>query len=234
MTKGLNKELLTYLRWGNLEKVREVIKKGAKLQRCNPLHFVAYYIKQEDKIDIAQIIEFLIEEGIDINQKDSTGATALHYAIHKDNLYIAKHLIKYGADVNIEYKNKNSIELLKIHSEGNKEKLDLIEYIKRGKDYSEQAIIGIFADKLPNEMSANIAKYIDLETANKVVRASKLAAENTGSAFNKKVTSEHNSFKAMVSNVINIAKPFAQKKCLNTTFVSKIMSETKDMAISLD
>ncbi|MBX9976059.1 ankyrin repeat domain-containing protein [Cytobacillus firmus] len=55
-----------------------------------------------------ETIKRLIEEGVDINKKDSDGRTATMIAAYNNDVETAKVLIKAGADVNIQDNMKNS------------------------------------------------------------------------------------------------------------------------------
>jgi ankyrin repeat protein len=47
-----------------------------------------------------EIVRSLLDQGVDVNQRDAYHRTALHMASQKGKLEVAKLLIKYGADVN--------------------------------------------------------------------------------------------------------------------------------------
>ncbi len=47
-----------------------------------------------------ETIQYLIEHGANVNDKEDLGNTALHYAASNGNLATAEYLIKHGADVN--------------------------------------------------------------------------------------------------------------------------------------
>ncbi|WP_082341084.1 ankyrin repeat domain-containing protein [Sporosarcina globispora] len=55
-----------------------------------------------------ETIERLIEEGADINKKDSDGRTAIMIATYNNDVETAKVLIRAGADVNIQDNMKNN------------------------------------------------------------------------------------------------------------------------------
>ena len=48
----------------------------------------------------SETIDFLLEQGADLNQLDLNGETLLHKACESGNTEIARHLIKFGIDVN--------------------------------------------------------------------------------------------------------------------------------------
>lgn len=57
-------------------------------------------------------IEFLVENGADINEKNIYGDTLLHFAVLKSNNNLAKLLLKHGANVN----GKNNNGTTPLHS----------------------------------------------------------------------------------------------------------------------
>lgn len=72
-----------------------LIKKGANLN--SSLRIAIVYGR-------ADIVEFLIANGADVNAKNNNGDTALHYAVGNSKLDIAKYLITHGADINVKDK----------------------------------------------------------------------------------------------------------------------------------
>jgi ankyrin repeat protein len=59
------------------------------------------YLYLNKSIDILKIAKTLIENGADVNNRDDSGKTPLHYAAFADDIKVAMFLIKNGADINI-------------------------------------------------------------------------------------------------------------------------------------
>jgi ankyrin repeat protein len=55
-----------------------------------------------------ETMEFLINKGCSVHNKDGQGRTALHYAIDLENEEIARFLIENGADINAQDDNGSS------------------------------------------------------------------------------------------------------------------------------
>jgi ankyrin repeat protein len=58
-----------------------------------------------------EIVNAVIEGGVDINAKTEPGATALHWAAVWNNLDIGKALTDAGADLNIKWDNQTAFEI---------------------------------------------------------------------------------------------------------------------------
>lgn len=76
MSKALQEELEQAIRNGELELVRELVKKGADLQRGltsgRPALLEACYYRKQD------LVEWILKQNVDIDAKDNEGLSALH------------------------------------------------------------------------------------------------------------------------------------------------------------
>ncbi len=88
--------------------------------------------------DLGQVKEFL-EQGIDINSKNSDGDTALHIAVDRDYNDVAKLLIDKGADVNAKDK-RNETPLYNAIYNSNKDLVSLL--VNKGADVNFSASEG--------------------------------------------------------------------------------------------
>ena len=62
---------------------------------------------------------FLIDNGADVNAKDSTGNSPLHRAASNGDIYTARLLIDNGADVNTKNdEGKTPLDILESHNKG--------------------------------------------------------------------------------------------------------------------
>ena len=77
------------------------------------------------KGDLKQI-QKLLDSGKDINQRDKTGFTALHWAAMTNKIEVAKFLIKKGADVNIRDSKMNMSPLDVAQAKGFKDMAELL------------------------------------------------------------------------------------------------------------
>jgi len=97
------------IRQGKLMEVKAIVSQDMKAasqtdaRGFTPL-IMACYLGQ------LQIVEYLLDQGVNINAKDSAGNTALMGICFKGNLEIASLLLYKGADVNI--KNKDEVDAL--------------------------------------------------------------------------------------------------------------------------
>ena len=89
---------------GDVASIKELIKKGAKVDEPNPGNWSAtplYWSLVDCKYEAA---EYLLKKGANINSADSYGLAPLHLAVCcKDvDLSFIEHLIEKGADVNLK------------------------------------------------------------------------------------------------------------------------------------
>jgi len=106
----LDKKLLSEVRYGHIETVIKLIKKGADVNAKDkydftPLHEAIEYqsfIEGEDVIiaKIAKIVKILISHGANVNAKDKNDSTPLNIAIKEGYVKIVKILISHGVNVN--------------------------------------------------------------------------------------------------------------------------------------
>jgi hypothetical protein len=100
--REIDKKLLDACEDGNLEKVKQLLERGADVNVRGKdgetaLMIVSWYGKKK-------IAELLIKKGIDLNAKDNFGRTALMYASWYGHKEIVKLLLEAGADVNAQDK----------------------------------------------------------------------------------------------------------------------------------
>lgn len=100
---------------GNLQIVRFLVEKGADVNvrtqgdGQTPLH-TAFFIDStlpqklsdaERESQIREMIQYLVEQGANVNAKGGFCLAPLHQAVSHGNTEIVKYLIQYGADVNL-------------------------------------------------------------------------------------------------------------------------------------
>ena len=87
---------LTVLRDIFLEKKLADIKKITDLEKWNYLHRILCYSKPKK-----ELVQFYIDNGVDVKAQDMYGMTPLHYAMRDKNVEGAIALLNAGADPNI-------------------------------------------------------------------------------------------------------------------------------------
>ncbi|QBA65184.1 ankyrin repeat domain-containing protein [Muriicola soli] len=87
------------IRTGDLNKIKSLVKQHPELltvkdkRGSTPLILGAYYNHQD-------VVEYLLQKGVNVDEKDGTGNTALMGVCFKGYKDIAELLMKAGADVN--------------------------------------------------------------------------------------------------------------------------------------
>lgn len=119
----LNNELFDTVRKGNLDRVKDLIEKGADINSSDndgntPVHLAA----KEGNLDV---VKYLIEvKEVDLNAKDNNGNTPLHLATGEGRLDVVKYLIdEKKADFNV----KNDDGWTPLHCAAEKGKLDVVK-----------------------------------------------------------------------------------------------------------
>lgn len=96
----LNKRLISACRNGAIERVKNLLAKGADINGKDnkgktPLMGACFWRKEE-------AVKFLLENGADVNIQDNEGMTALLWVCHRKRPEIVKLLLDAGADANHE------------------------------------------------------------------------------------------------------------------------------------
>ncbi len=108
---------------GNFDIVSYLVEKGAKIEKDNMGRTLLMDavggagFAQEGSSSRLKIIEYLIEKGVDLNEKNSDGWSALTYAALEGASNIAKYLIEHGAKIN-EKDNEGRTPLMIAASQG--------------------------------------------------------------------------------------------------------------------
>lgn len=114
-----------------------------------------------------QSIQFLIEQGLDVNAIDSYGNTPLIYAVRQRNVEGIRLLLENGADKLIEHENNDGVSALRMTLIGKPYLYDVIEVLlefganpdaKNPKDKTVRGRLAVIADVDP-EIHALFKKY---------------------------------------------------------------------------
>lgn len=91
--------LFTAVRWGNSGIVKLLIKAGADVNSRNIRGVTALFYLMHDNVEI---VEYFVENKINMNTVDHNGDTFLHYAARSGFSQIFKYLLKKGSDINVK------------------------------------------------------------------------------------------------------------------------------------
>ncbi|RLA71506.1 MAG: hypothetical protein DRG30_08490, partial [Epsilonproteobacteria bacterium] len=153
---------------GNLNIMKLLFEKGASITMvdadgASALHHACRYNGSVD------VVQFLLDQNLDINIETKKGQTPLWVSAEFDNLPIAKYLIEYGANINVQDAEGNSplhraakrghkkiIVLLLLKGTNkelkNKEGLDALELAVKKHSYSKDAYQKIFSGQYDDSL----------------------------------------------------------------------------------
>lgn len=93
-----NKYDIDYI--GNIEKYVDKFNYDDKHTELSIIHLLFYLFRYNKQIDLLSFLKLLLNNNVNINQKNSIGNTPLHEAIYSNNYSIIKLLIKKKVNVN--------------------------------------------------------------------------------------------------------------------------------------
>ena len=99
-SEELQRDLLDAAADGNIAQVKELIKKGARLNPMCPPNYICQPLPYASENGDISMMQLLIDEGADVNGRNAYGDTPLIYALGRKQIEAVKLLIKSGADVN--------------------------------------------------------------------------------------------------------------------------------------
>ncbi|QTG98300.1 ankyrin repeat domain-containing protein [Wolbachia endosymbiont of Rhagoletis indifferens] len=130
----LDKELLNAAKSGDLDKVKECIKRGAYINTKSSngrtsLHWAAFE-------GCLPGVEYLIKEVADINAKDNTSRAPLHYAARNGHLDVVKYFIEEGANFDVKDKDdKTPLDLASWQKHN-----DVVKYLEEIKEEKDKTV----------------------------------------------------------------------------------------------
>ncbi|WP_394795049.1 ankyrin repeat domain-containing protein [Armatimonas sp.] len=105
----MNRVLLTASKFSRLDYIQWAIEMGADVDYTNPLgESPLIFASVSDNVDAGAEIQYLIDNGANVNLQTVGGFTAITNAIFSDNVKNAEILLLNGADPRVSAKNKQS------------------------------------------------------------------------------------------------------------------------------
>lgn len=105
----------------NFKLVKYLKKNKANLQLNSkygvpPLFSIISQDSEDSELNrpIFNIMDYLLDKGVDINAQNKHGETLLHYVVRRDYKKMAKYLISHGANIEIVDKNGNNVLYLSL------------------------------------------------------------------------------------------------------------------------
>ena len=119
------KVLLDATRYLDIDAVKAIVKAGGDTLKLNENSFSLLYntIKNEHLTNKTGLINFLIDKGININDRDGDGTTVLHLAVESNDEELVTFLVDRGAEINFVTNKKEGYS-----KRIPKSTLDLVEY----------------------------------------------------------------------------------------------------------
>ncbi len=106
--KNINKSIRKAIKDGDINIVKKLI--GDNLEALNTMTVFGTWLHVAVKKGNLQIVQYLVEKGIDVNAKGGTfDASALNLAAGSGNLEIVKYLIQSGAKLDVSLAKRNPL-----------------------------------------------------------------------------------------------------------------------------
>ncbi|KKC98559.1 ankyrin repeat domain-containing protein [Photobacterium halotolerans] len=100
---------------GEIETAKDLIRKGEDIHHVTANDKWTYLHKAADTDDTPpESIQFLIDQGLDVNAIDNYGYTPLIYAVRQRNVPAMRLLLENGAKETLEHRGKDSLSALRM------------------------------------------------------------------------------------------------------------------------
>ena len=185
----LDSDFISAVKSDDINEAKYLISQGANIEGVisteigdtSPLQY-ALWSKDVNDIEMAKL---LVENGADVNARDSNGETALMRAASKGNIEFIELLISKGADVNAkENTNGHSVLMYAVSTEGDIESVTVL--VKNGADVNARnydgvtALMGAVFDGNIEAVSALIRNGADVNARSNSGHTSLSAAKELG------------------------------------------------------
>lgn len=106
----MHSDFLAAARKGNIDKVKDLIQRGADIDTFNEMGITALmWAAMEGRADL---VKLLVNQGADVNMSTKTGNTALIWAASNNHTDIIETLLQHGADINAANKHGETALIL--------------------------------------------------------------------------------------------------------------------------
>jgi hypothetical protein len=151
---------------GDIQAVRKAIEDGADVNEPSTgrskLSSLVWAIQSNsDDHDILEIIKLLTEKGADINVRDESGFTPLHWAVYYRKTGIVRHLVAKGADKNALADGATPLGLARQY-----DYVEIIHVLEPSKDKITRILI--IADSCISRDTMSNDPYLSIEDSNHV------------------------------------------------------------------
>ena len=179
--KSLNSDLIKAAKAGDMERVSELIRKGANVNAKDKYDRIP--LMHASRKGHKEVVKLLISKGANVTAKDKNGVTVLMNASNGGNKEIAGLLISKGADVNARSGSRRTV-LMGTSQQGHKEVAELL--ISKGADVNAKGTWGwtalMDASKRGHQEMAEllVSKGADVNAKHKYVGSPLVLAAKNG------------------------------------------------------
>ncbi|XP_029467319.1 inactive serine/threonine-protein kinase TEX14 isoform X2 [Rhinatrema bivittatum] len=142
---SIEAQLHNYVRQGNYMKVKKILKKGVCPDTVNSLGQTPLFIAA--LLDLAKLVNLLLEYGSDPNYRCYDGSTPVHAAAFSCNQWILSRLLDVGGDLRLHDKDGRSPHTWAITA-GKEHSVPMLEFMQRCTAYMQALVQGFPYDLL--------------------------------------------------------------------------------------
>ncbi|XP_071621638.1 inactive serine/threonine-protein kinase TEX14 isoform X2 [Heliangelus exortis] len=186
---SLEAQLHEYVRQGNYEKVKKILKKGVFVDAVNSMGQTSLFVAA--LLGLGKIVDVLLDNGSDPNHRCYDGSTPVHAAAFSGNQCILSRILDEGGDLRLHSKEGKSPQCWAM-SAGKESSAQMLEFIQRCRFHMQAAIQNFPSDLLGRVGSSKMLVYSP-------TRFGGLVQGNVGSPLRRFLKGEVNAAKNIYS-----------------------------------
>ncbi|KAM9370618.1 LOW QUALITY PROTEIN: inactive serine/threonine-protein kinase TEX14 [Phaethornis superciliosus] len=186
---SLEAQLHEYVRQGNYEKVKKILKKGVFVDAVNSMGQTSLFVAA--LLGLGKIVDVLLDNGSDPNHRCYDGSTPVHAAAFSGNQCILSRILDEGGDLRLHSKDGKSPQCWAM-SAGKESSAQMLEFIQRCRFHMQAAIQNFPSDLLGRVGSSKMLVYSP-------TRFGGLVQGNVGSPLRRFLKGEVNAAKNIYS-----------------------------------